>query len=566
MQTLKRILGYTKRYWKRLVLSGITASLYGLFTAAPTYIIQQLVDKVFGLKLTYLLIPFVLLFIGLFLVKGLLMYLSNYYMNWVGSKTVNDIRSDLFKKIIYYPISFYQEKTSGELMSHFLSDITMIQNAASSAIRNGVRSFFEAICLLTVAFIQSPMLAILILTIGPAIAITIKKMGTNMRETAKRSQTRMGNISSILQEMFVGIREIKSFNAENTACLKFSIYLHNYFSSIMKNVQAISLTPALIEIIAMSSCGVIFYIAALQVLSGNITAGQLTSFFLATLLAYQPLKRIINVYSDVQAGIASASRVFELMDRTYPIQNSGEIKIEKFQHSIRLENLNFSYIPNQPVILDSSIEIFKGETIGVIGASGAGKSTFCDLILGFISPTSGSIYIDNHNLKDISIESLRNHIGYVGQKTFLFNDTILANIAYAKPDATLEEIITACKAAYAHEFIENLPNGYETIVGENGTLLSGGQKQRLTIARALLKNPEILIFDEATSALDTKSEEAIRLALEEISKIKTVIMISHRLSLIEKMDRTFMIKDCKLIEIPKNKASLKFELNSPTIN
>ncbi|HBS47712.1 TPA: ABC transporter ATP-binding protein [Candidatus Dependentiae bacterium] len=552
MNTLKRIFSYTKKYWKRLVLSIIAATAYGIISAAPTYLIKFLVDKVFVERLTYLLIPFVIIMISLFLVKGLFMYLSNYYMNWVGSKVVNDIRLDLFKKIIYYPTSFYQEKTTGDLMSHFLSDITMIQNASSSAIKNGVRSFFEAIFLLLVAVYQTPKLACVILILGPVIAFIIKRMGTNMRETARRSQNSMGSISSILQEMFIGIREIKSFNAENSTTSKFAGYLHNYFSSIMKNVQAISITPALIEIIAMSSFGIIFYVAALQVLSGSITPGQLTSFFAAMLFAYQPLKRLINVYTDVQSGIASANRVFEVMDKTYPTQKTGNIIINNFSNALTFENVSFEYNKNQPVLKNISIKLNKGETIGMVGPSGSGKSTFCDLLLGFIEPSNGAIKIDGIDLRTISTESLRSQIGYVGQKTFLFNDTIFANISYAKPNATMEEVEAASKAAFAHEFIENLPNGYQTIVGENGTLLSGGQKQRLTIARALLKNPDILIFDEATSALDTKSEEMIRLALEEISKTKTVIMISHRMSLIEKMDRILMIQNGEVIEMTKN--------------
>ncbi len=280
---LKRILSYTKYYWKRVALSVISATLFGVFSAAPAYVIQFIVDKVFVQRLTHLLFPFILCFITLFIIKGIFMYASSYYMNWVGNRVVNDLRNDLFKKIIYFPFSFYQKKSTGELMAHFLSDITIIQNASSAAVRSGIRSLFESACLISVAFLQNPKLSLLMLTIGPVIAVIIKKMGQYMRSTAASSQQKMGHVSSILQEMFIGIREIKSFNTEETEISRFSKYLQSYFRSIMRNVRIISATPALIEIIAMGGCGVIFYIASLQVLHGTITPGQLTSFFSAGL-------------------------------------------------------------------------------------------------------------------------------------------------------------------------------------------------------------------------------------------------------------------------------------------
>ena len=319
----------------------------------------------------------------------------------------------------------------------------------------------------------------------------------------------------------------------------------------MKNVQATSLTPALIEIIAMSGCGIIFYISAHQVISGSITAGQLSSFFFATILAYQPMKRLINVYSDIQTGTAAAGRVFDVMDLNYPTIHNRNVKIYGFNNSIKFNNMSFSYIKDQPVLEDINLEIKKGESVGIIGPSGGGKSSLCDLLLGFIEPTKGKIYFDDKEITKISLNHLRNQIGYVGQKTFLFNDTIFNNVAYAKPDATQEEVTAACKMVFADEFIEVLPDGYQTIVGEDGTLLSGGQKQRLTIARALIKNPEIIIFDEATSSLDQKSENIIQLALEKICKQKTVIVISHRPSLVEKINRILVVQDKKIIEATK---------------
>ncbi len=557
MNSLNRVLNYTKKYWRFLFLSIATATFYGFFSAAPIYIVKDTVDEVLVKKLDHLLIPFILGFLLLFTLKGLFMYLSNYYMNWVGNKVINDIRYDLFKKIAYFPISFFQKKTTGQLMSHFLNDIQMIQNASSSAIKNGIRSFFEASFLLIIAFSQNWKLAIIMLFVTPLIAILISKTGRAVKGASINIQNNMGNVSSILQEVFVGIREVKAFNGEQTETNRFKNYLTKYFFAIMRNVHFESLAPALIEIIAMLGSGVILYIAAHQIINGTMTAGELSAFFFATLSCYQPLKRLVNVYAETQYGLAAADRIFTLMDKNYHIQKENtNILSPTIRNNVPCEinfnNVSFDYNPETKVLKNVNLFIGKSERIGLIGPSGSGKSTLCDLLLGFIKPTSGTISINGQDITKIPLSILRDKIGYVGQKTFLFNDTIYANVAYCQPDKTEQDIINACKAAHADEFIQKLPNKYQTIVGENGNKLSGGQKQRLTIARALLKKPDILIFDEATSALDHESENMIRLALEEIGKNQTVIIISHRLSFIEKMDKIFAIQKMQINPIEKS--------------
>ncbi|MBU4387287.1 ABC transporter ATP-binding protein/permease [Candidatus Dependentiae bacterium] len=563
MNTLKRILNYTKNYWKYLLLSIITASFYGIFSAAPTYILKHAVDDIFIKKINNLLIPFILGFILLFALKGLFMYLSNYYMNFVGNKVINDIRLDLFKKVIHFPISFFQEKTTGQLMSHFLNDIQMIQNASASGIKNGVRSFFEAIFLLGVAFTQNWKLALLMILVGPLIGISIKKMGAAVKQASFTIQKNIGNLSTMLQEIFIGIREVKAFNGEKIESDRFADKLKFVFSAIMQNVHIESFGPAFIETVAMLGSGVVFYVAAHQIMAGTISAGQLTAFFAAVLLAYQPLKRLINVYAEVQYGLAAAERIFEVMDKFYPAmtRNDSTNILTNSITKISFENVSFNYNENIEVLKNINLVINSGESIGIMGESGSGKSTFCDLILSFISPKSGKIFINNHDIENISFEEIRDKIGYVGQKTFLFNDTITANVAYSQSNKNIDDIIKACKAAHADEFIQKLPEKYNTIVGENGCKLSGGQKQRLTIARALLKNPEILIFGEATSALDQESENLIRLAIEEISKEKTIIVISHRLSFIEKMNRVLLVKNQNIFEISKKDLSIEINRN-----
>jgi ATP-binding cassette, subfamily B, bacterial MsbA len=552
MNSLHRVLGYTTRYWQRLVASIVAATFFGLFAAAPVYILRHAVDYIFVQGDAKLLVPFIIGFITLFILKGIFTYLSSYYMHWVGNRVVNDIRNDLFGKIIHFPISFYKKKTTGELMAHFLNDITMIQNAASNAVKNGVRSFFEGLCLLGVALFQNWKLALIAACVAPVIGISIRLMGRAVRAASRSIQKEMGTLSSLMQEIFVGIREIKIFNAETVEKRRFAGKLHSYFGSVMRNVKIEALGPSFMEATSMLGTGVMFYVAAQQVLRGEISPGQLTSFFAACLLAYQPIKRLINIYAEVQFGLAAADRVFGIMDKVYPALQERVQDYDVFQHDVLFENVSFLY--DEKIVLDKvNFTIKKGERIGLLGPSGSGKSTLCDLLLGFITPTSGRILIDGVDLTTLSFASLRKMVGSVSQQTFLFNDTVRENISYAQDKKSLEEVVQASKLAHADEFITELSDGYETLVGENGTLLSGGQKQRLTIARVLLKDPDILIFDEATSSLDRQSEEMIRLALEDISKMKTVLVVSHRISFVEKMDRVFSIQDGQLIEVKSNK-------------
>jgi subfamily B ATP-binding cassette protein MsbA len=320
----------------------------------------------------------------------------------------------------------------------------------------------------------------------------------------------------------------------------------------MRNVRVEAAAPALIEAIAITGGGFVFYFAAKQVISGAITAGTLTSFFAAILLAYQPLKKLVALYSEVQYGLAAADRIFSTMDLIYPATKNREIELVSLKNQLQCKDLSFEYNKDAVVFSNINLTIQKGECIGIVGPSGAGKSTLCDLLLGFITPTSGQILIDEQDISKVTYASLRNHIGYVGQRTFLFNDTIYNNVLYAQPNASDKDILDACRAAHVDEFANDLALGYYTNVGENGSLLSGGQKQRITIARTLLKSPEIIIFDEATSSLDQKSEKAIQQTINELRGTKTIIIITHRPSMLDGVDRIFNVNDGQIKEIEKS--------------
>ncbi len=560
MDPLKRLLAYTRQYWQKLVVSIVAASLYGIVAAMPTYIVKHTVDDIFISHYRHLIMPFMLLFLAFFICKGLFSYITSYYMHWVGNKVVIDIRHDLFNKVIDFPLSFFKQHSTGELMSYFLNDIQMVQNASASAIRNGVRSFFEAFFLISFAFAQNWKLSMLMMVVGPLIGLTIRRMGKATKIASRAIQREMGSISSMLQEMFVGIREIKAFNAERFEVGRLTKQLDRCFSSIMNNIHIESLLPALIESIAMIGGVVAFYVATNQVLNGAISAGQLASFVVAVLLCYQPLKRVVSVYSEVQYGLAAAERIFSMMDQVYPALQNRTVEIKNFETALEFNDVSFSYQPEKPILEKVNFTIRRGECIGIVGPSGAGKSTLCDMLLGFLLPTSGSMTLDGNDFSTICSTSLRSKIGYVGQRTFLFNDTIRNNILYSFPNASDAAIEQACKEAYAHDFIEQLPHGYQTMVGEDGTLVSGGQKQRITIARALLKDPEILIFDEATSSLDHESEKMIQRTIQELRHKKTMLIVSHRMSFLEHVDRILVVQKGSVQEARDTKQAVASEV------
>jgi subfamily B ATP-binding cassette protein MsbA len=557
MTTLVRIIRYTKPYWKILTVSLISATLFGLVSAAPAYVLKHTIDEIFIKRYSHLIVPFILVFVGVFILKGALMYISSYTMHWVNNKVINDIRHEVFSRLVHYPLSFYQQQSTGALMSHFLHDVQLIQQAATSTIKDGVRSFFEAIFLVSFAIYQNKILGVLMIVIGPLLAIIIKRLGSARKKASISIQTQQGLISSMLQEIFVGIREIKAFNAEQAEENRFRNLLNRCFTAIMTSAHIECFLPALVESIAICGCSSIFYIAAHQVLAGTITAGQLTAFVAAVLLAYQPLKKMVSVYSDIQYGMAAADRIFALTDRVFPATQNRQLELPSFSREIVFENVSFAY-DKHLVLASVNLKLKKGESIGIIGPSGSGKSTLCDLLLGFSIPTGGMIYLDGTPITKATLTSLRNNIGYVGQRTFLFNDTISNNVAYARSGATKDEIMAACQAAHADEFIQLLPQRYDNCVGENGNQLSGGQKQRLTIARALLKNPEILIFDEATSSLDEESESMIRKTIESLQGNKTLIIVSHRPKMLQGVDRILLVSNHQITELSQAEAASAF--------
>lgn len=548
MRQFIRLWSYTKNYWQMLLASIVSAALYGLVSAGPTYLLKRTVDDIFVLRLHHLILPAAFFLVAIFVFKGLFSFLTSYCMHWVGHRVVNNIRSDLFKSVMQRPLKYFQEISTGQLMSHFLNDVQMMQAAASAAIKNGVRSVFETLFLVTFAFLQNWKLAILMLVVGPAMAVIIKKMGLVIKRSSHRIQEEMSELSDQLQETFSGIREVKAFNAEEYHIIRFSDQLQRFFKATMRYVTAESLLPVFVELITMVGAALAFYVAAKQVLAGTITPGQLTSFIAAALLAYAPMKRLINVYGEIQYALAASDRIFSMMDgvNSQPsLLNTALI----FKEAIVFKNVSFTYDSIRPVLDGVNFRVCKGERIGIVGPSGSGKSTFIDLLLGFISPQQGSVTIDGQELTQAVAPLWRECIGYVGQRPFLFNDTVINNVQYGRLHVSMAQVEDALAAAHALDFVTAMPLGFATLLGENGGLLSGGQRQRLTIARALAALPQILIFDEATASLDAISEDSIKATLKSLAPEITVIVVTHRPSLLEAVDRVFLIDNQNIIPL-----------------
>lgn len=556
-----RLVSYVKPYWNQLIWASIAASLFGLVSAAPIFLLQYTVDELFVRRMTHLIVPFASLFLTTFILKGLFMYWASYTINWVSSHIINDIRKEFLSKIIYFPLNFFKNNSTGKLISLFLNDMTMLHLVAANTIKNGLKSIFEALFLFGVAFYQNWWLTFLTLLLSPLIVWSVRRIGKSVKKSSHNAQEAVSDISRTLQDLFGGIREVKVYHGEEKGLTVFANKQQDYFKKHMRNVHLESLGPAWIEGSAMLGCSIVFYIAAHQVLNNSITPGQLVSFLGSMVLAYQPVKRLVGIYGEIQTALAAAERVFSVTDMPTTTNQLPACLYQGFNTALELKNVSFGYMPNNLVLEELSLHIPKGKKIGIMGLSGAGKSTLCDLLLGFLQPSRGKILIDGTEHK-ILRDALT--ISYVSQHSFLFDATIRENIAYSVAHATHADIVEASQQALIHDFIEKLPQKYETQVGENGAFLSGGQKQRIALARALLRKPELLILDEATSALDVTTEQLITQAIKDLSLNCTVIAISHRPTLMQAMDQVFVLEHKKLHQSVATFETLKNQ-NAPDL-
>jgi subfamily B ATP-binding cassette protein MsbA len=481
----------------------------------------------------------------LFSMRGLFSYCNNYLMSSIGAKIVRTVRREVYDKILSLPIAFHARTSSGVIVSKILNDIGLLQGTMGT-----IKDFSVEICtvfvLAGVAISRKWDLALLSFIVVPLIVYSIGNLGSRMRKTTMTSRLIMARITTIINESLQGIKIIKAFTMEQELKSKNDQELADFYRNSMRETRINEASYIIAEALGGVGIAVIMYYGFSLVLSNKITAGDFVSFLAAIGLMFTPLKRLSRVHNNFQQGRTAIERIREIVS-SEPEKQDGEDIIVK--GDIVFDNVSFRYpSANNDALRGVDLHVRPGEIVALVGYSGAGKSTLVDMVAGFWYPTGGGLYIDGRDIRDLSLQSLRRHIGSVTQDIILFDDTVKANILFGRPGAAGEEVIEAAKAAFAHEFIMELPNGYETMIGERGVRLSGGQKQRITIARAIIRNPSILVLDEATSSLDTESEHQVQKALEKLMSGRTTIVIAHRLSTVQKATRIAVMSRGRIIQ------------------
>ncbi|MBI2178130.1 MAG: ATP-binding cassette domain-containing protein [Candidatus Tectomicrobia bacterium] len=550
VETYLRLLGYLRPYWARFAVAVACTFIVGSLGAVPALMVKYAVDDVLIARDAGMAMLISAGIVVLFALRAVVGYVQAYCMYWVGQRVVMDLRNELHRHLVRLPMRFFEGKTTGELMAKSLYDISLMQKAATSAIRDLGKEFFTFVALLCVAVYQNPKMALIFLVVFPPVGFLIARMGEKVRRITRGTQARIGSLSALMKETYAGIRVVKAFGAEGFEGARFARTNLSFFRQIMGAMRVRALAPSLVEGIGGALAGGILWFGILMVMRGEVTAGELSSFLVAVGMVYSPLKSLTRVYHNLMEGLAGSQAVFELMDAHKPEEaNPRGRAMGRLCRSIRLEGVSFAY-ETEPVLRDIRLEIPAGGVLAVVGLSGAGKTTLLDLIPRFYVPAAGRITYDGVDGSELDLWSLRAQIGVVGQHINLFNDTVTRNIAYAAEgpvDAGAVE--AAARAANAHGFISTLPNGYDTVLGEEGVRLSGGERQRIAIARAILRDPSILLLDEATSSLDSESEKIIQEALDRLMRGRTTVVVAHRLSTVRAADAIAVLDDGQLVEL-----------------
>ncbi|RTZ22165.1 lipid A ABC transporter ATP-binding protein/permease MsbA [Vibrio penaeicida] len=548
-QTFKRLWPYISSYKAGIFIAIIALVINALSDTYMLSLLKPLLDEGFGQSDSEFLRTMPIIILVLMIVRGGSGFVSAYFMSWVSNNVVMKLRRQVFNHFMQMPVSFFDRESTGRLLSRITYDTEQVAGATSQALVNIVRETASLLGLIGLMVWSSWQLSLVLLVVGPIVAIAIGVVSRRFRKISKNMQTEMGNLTSSSEQMLNGHKVVLSCGGQPVEEERFNHVSNAMRQQNMKMVVVSQLSSPVIQMIGSSALVTVLFLASVDSIRAELTAGTFTVVFSAMLSMLRPLRGLTSVMSDFQRGMAACQTLFSLMDM--PTENDeGKLVKEKVKGDVEVRNATFTYpTKDTPALKDVSFNIPSGKTVALVGRSGSGKSTIASLFTRFYNLDSGSISLDGHDVRDYDLQNLRTHFGIVSQHVHLFNDTVANNIAYAAEDKfTKEQIIEAAKLAYAHEFIEALDNGYDTVIGENGTTLSGGQRQRLAIARALLRDAPVLILDEATSALDTESERAIQAALDVLQKDKTVLVIAHRLSTIENADEILVIEDGKVIE------------------
>ena len=493
--------------------------------------------------------------VGAYLLKGLGGYFSSYLMADVGQRVVRDLRNRLHAHMLSQSAGFFARRSTGQLLSRLTSDVGQVQHVVAETIGDLLQESLALVGYGFLLFYYDARLALVCITGAPIIVYPLAQLGRRLRKTSRRSQEALEQLSHVAGESFAGHRIVKAFGAEARESDRFSAASSQLYRTSMTVTSIVSILPPLMELLGGFAIAGALYYGSREIAAGRLTTGEFTAFIAALLLMYGPVKKLSRVNASLQQAIAAAERVFEILDRhTEVVEKPGAAPLAPFRRTLELDQVVFAYDDGhgRPILRGVSFTAQAGQMIAIVGRSGAGKTTLVNLIPRFYDVTSGAIRIDGVDVRDVTLASLRAQIGIVTQETVLFDDTIARNIAYGRPDAPPEAIEAAARAAHAHEFIQGLPEGYQTTIGERGQRLSGGQRQRLAIARALLKDSPLLILDEATSSLDTESEQLVQEALANLMKNRTSFVIAHRLSTIRRADAIVVMDRGRIVEVGRH--------------
>ncbi len=557
LKLFKRCLSYFWPYKFRIFISLISMAIVAACSAAAAFLVKPALDDIFINKDKQALIFIPIALVVVFIIKGIFRFLQNYEMNYCGLKVLETLRNELHSKIVRLPIYFFDENQTGMLMSRILSDVTLIRASLPSLVML-IRQVLTMLGLLFVVFYRDPYLATFAVLVLPVAVYPFIYFGKKLRKLGRKNQSKISDISSFLQEIFSGIKVVKAFSTEEKEDKNFQKENSRLVNIAIKEIKYNELSSPVMEFIGAVGAGLVVWYGGSQVVAGESTPGTFFSFMTALVMLYDPLKKLTSANLTIQKALAGAERVFQILDSPeLAIERAGEKELKPPFKELVFKDVTFTYPGTEkPALKNINLTIKNGEKVAIVGPSGAGKSTLVNLIPRFYIQQKGTIFLNGLPLEEYSLTSLRLFMGIVSQDNFLFNTTIRENIRYGLTEASEEEVIAAAKAAYAHDFIMKLPQQYDTVIGERGVKLSGGQKQRITIARAILKNPPLLILDEATSALDTESERIVQKALDNLMAKRTSIVIAHRLSTILSSDKIVVLNQGEIVAIGKHEELL----------